>query len=336
MLTIDTHTHYIPEQARQILTRAGNGSDGKRLATLASLPDSSPMFAIEERLSNMDRLGIDVGVVSPAPLDVLEDQGLAADLIQASNDGLLELCASHPDRFVMLASLPMPNAAASLAELNRIGAEPALRGITFPSQATLHRPDQIGIEPLLARAAELGRPLLLHPSGSSTDFGTVFDDFGLGLSFHAMISGPLVILRMIAAGIFDRVPGLQVIVPMFGGVLPYIGFRQDGRLKGKMERPPTDYMRSSIFFDTSGFPAGPTYRCAIETVGASHMILGSDYPSWDMGFVLTALSEMDLGQADREAILGGNASRWFDPQDTRQNEVRALARPVGTVQSLAR
>ena len=107
------------------------------------------MFAIDERLSNMDRLGIDVGVVSPAPLDVLEDQGLALDLIQASNDGLLELCTGHPDRFVMLASLPMPNAEASLAELDRIASEPALRGITFPSQATLHRPDQLGIEPLL-------------------------------------------------------------------------------------------------------------------------------------------------------------------------------------------
>ncbi len=335
MLTIDTHTHYIPEQARQILTKAGKSSGGRRLATLVSLPDSSPMFAIGERLSNMDRLGIDVGVVSPAPLDVLEDQGLALDLIQACNDGLVELCTSHPDRFVMLASLPMPNAEASLAELDRIATEPALRGITFPSQATLHRPDQLGIEPLLTRAAELGLPLLLHPSGSSTDFGTAFDDFGLGLSFHAMISGPVVILRMIAAGIFDRIPGLEVIVPMFGGVLPYIGFRQDGRLKGRMQRPPTEYLRTSIFLDTSGFPAGPTYRCAIDTVGTSHMILGSDYPSWDMDFVLAALDEMDLGPVDREAILGRNASRWFDPKSTRQDG-GVLTGPAGATGSAAR
>jgi predicted TIM-barrel fold metal-dependent hydrolase len=335
MQTIDTHTHYIPAQARQILAKAGKSSGGRRLATLVSLPDSSPMFAIEERLSNMDRLGIDVEVVSPAPLDVLEDQGLALDLIRASNDGLLELCASEPDRFVMLASLPMPNAEACLAELDRIATEPALRGITFPSQATLHRPDQLGIEPLLTRAASLGLPLLLHPSGSSTDFGTAFDDFGLGLSFHAMISGPVVILRMIAAGIFDRIPGLEVIVPMFGGVLPYVAFRQDGRLKGKMERSPTEYLRTSIFFDTSGFPAGPTYRCAIETVGASRMLLGSDYPSWDMDFVLTALDEMDLGPVDREAILGHNASRWFDPKHSRKDQ-GVLTGPVGAGRSAAR
>lgn len=317
-VTIDTHSHYVPPQARHILSGLrGTGAGGPGLARLMSLPDDNAMFRVEERLILMDKHGIDVGVVSLAPLDVLDDQGLTRDLVQAGNDGLLELCAAHPDRFVMLASLPMPDPIGSLAELDRIAGEPALRGIMFPSQATLHRPDQIGMEAMLVRSAELGLPLMLHPSGNSTDFGTMFDDFGLGLSYHSMISGPLVVLRMMAAGIFDRVPDLEVIVPMFGGVLPFVGYRQDGRLKGKMEKRPTEYMRTCVYLDTSCFPAGPAFRCAIDTVGVSQLLLGSDYPSWDMEFVLTALQDMGLPTEEREAILGGNASKWYLPSRPR-------------------
>jgi aminocarboxymuconate-semialdehyde decarboxylase len=286
------------------------------------------MLQVEERLGQMDQLGIDVGAVSLAPLDVLDDQGLARELIAAGNDGLVDLCAAHPGRFVTLATLPMPDAAASLEEINRLAGQQAVRGVTFPSQATLHRPDQIGLEPVLARAAELGLVVVVHPSGGNTDFGTAFDDFGLGLAFHSMISGPLVMLRLIAAGVFDRVPDLEMIVPMFGGVLPFIGYRLDGRLKGTMARRPTEYLRSSIFFDTSGFPAGPTFRCVLDAVGVTQLVLGSDYPSWEMEFVLTALEEMGLSPSDRDAILGGNASRWFDPRRARSTSTLRLS---GTV-----
>jgi aminocarboxymuconate-semialdehyde decarboxylase len=321
-LTIDTHTHYMPPQARQILSQVATGSGGY-LASLKALPDASPMFQVDERLQHMDRVGIDVAVVSLAPVDVLEDQGVARDLVQAGNEGLVELCTHHPGRFVMMASMPMPDAVGSLAALERVADEPALRGITFPSHATLHRPDQIGMEPMLARAAQLGLPVMLHPSGGNTDFGTVFNDFGLGLSFHAMLSGPLVVLRMIGAGVFDRIPKLEIIVPMLGGVLPFVSYRQDGRLKGRMEKSPTEYMRTRIFFDTSCFPAGPAFRCTLDTVGLSQLILGSDYPSWDMEFVTAALREMELSPTEQQAISGGNASRWFDPGRPRRQPVAA-------------
>jgi predicted TIM-barrel fold metal-dependent hydrolase len=217
-----------------------------------------------------------------------------------------------------MASLPLPDSAAALAELDRIAEQPALRGITFPSQVTLHRPDQIGLEPVLARAAELGLVTLIHPSGASTELGTVFDDFGLGLAMHAMISGPLVILRMMAAGFFDRIPELEVIVPNFGGILPFLGARFDDRLKGDLAKAPTEYMRTNLFYDSSGFPAGPTFRCALDAVGASQVVFGTDYPSWEMTPLWDAVQDMDLDAVDREAILGGNAARWFDPRRPRK------------------
>jgi predicted TIM-barrel fold metal-dependent hydrolase len=130
---------------------------------------------------------------------------------------------------------------------------------------------------------------------------------------HAMVSGPVVVARMIASGVFDRLPGLAVIVPSLGGVIPFLASRLDDRLTGPMARTPGDYLRSNVFYDSSTFPAGPSYRCAIDVVGASQLLLGSDYPSWQMAPALEALETMDLAPEERRAIRGGTAARWFDP-----------------------
>jgi predicted TIM-barrel fold metal-dependent hydrolase len=275
------------------------------------------MLHVRARLADMDRIGIDVAVVSLPPIGLLPDQLVARDLIAAANDGILALCAEYPDRFVAMATLPFPDASSALTELERLSDQSALRGVTFPSQATLHRPDQIGMEPVLARAAEMGLVTMIHPSGASIELGTVFEDFGLGLAMHAMVSGPLAVLRMIAAGFFDRVPDLEIILPNFGGVMPFLGARFDDRLTGSMSKRPTEYMRRNIFFDTTGFPAGPAFRCTLEAVGNSQVVFGTDYPSWEMQPLWDAVAGMELPGSDRRAILGGNAARWFDPRAPR-------------------
>lgn len=310
-LVIDAHSHLVAGAARRFIGRTTGG--GPRLATLRSLPDDSPLLEVDTRLTEMDRLGIDVAVLSLPPVGVLPDTRLMRDLMTAANDGLLEVCAAHPDRFVMLASVPLPDAPAALAEVERLAGSTALRGLTFPSQATLHRPDQLGLEPLFARAAELRLVTLIHPSGANTDLGAVFDDFELALSMHAMVSGPVVTARLIASGIFDRIPNLELIVPNLGGILPFIATRLDDRLRGAMDRSPSQYLRTNVFYDTSGFPAGPAFRCTLDVVGASQVLLGTDYPSWKMTPAWDALAAMDITDAERRTIAGGNAARWFDP-----------------------
>lgn len=311
-LVIDAHTHHVPPVARAVLDRATGSDPG--LVSLRALASKGAVGDIDERLRAMDIHGIDIGVLALAPVGLLADHAVAAEFVRVGNDELLAACAAHPDRFVMLASLPIPDAASSLAELDRIGDASALRGVTFPSHVTLHRPDQIGLEPVLSRVAARGHVALIHPSGASTELGTTFEDHGLALAMHAMISGPIVVARMIASGMFDRVPGLAVIVPSLGGVIPFLASRLDDRLTGPMDRAPGAYLRSNVFYDTSTFPAGPSYRCALDVVGASQLLLGSDYPSWQMTPALEALEAMDLGPEERRAIRGGTAARWFDPR----------------------
>jgi predicted TIM-barrel fold metal-dependent hydrolase len=310
-MVIDAHSHYLPDDARRLLQRS-QGS-GSRIASLRSVGDDDPIVQIESRLAEMDRLGIGVAVLALPPVGLLPDPGLAREFSMAGNDGLRSACAAHPDRFVMLASVPLPDVEASIAEVERLADEPSARGITFPSQSTLHRPDQIGVEAMLLRAADLGLVAMMHPSGANIDLGAVFDDFNLGLAMHSMISGPLAAARMIAAGFFDRIPTLALIVPSLGGILPFIADRLDDRLGGGMERTPSEYLRSNVYYDTSACRAGPAFRCTIDTVGVGQVLFGTDYPSWSMGAALASVTGMDLEQDDRRLILGGTGRQWFDP-----------------------
>lgn len=320
---IDIQTHYVPPAAARLLQlyrdRRGASVDG-----LASGGDpAGPMFGVEARLRAMDAAGVDVSVLSFAPIGVIEDAGVCVDLCRAANDGLLELCATHPRRFVAAATLPLPDGAAALAELIRIRDQGDLRAIHIVAQTTHYRPDATGLQPLFRAAADAGLPIIIHPAAGVADLAPQFADYGLSSGMHAMVSNALVAARMIQSGMLDRIPGLELIVTHLGGILPFLVDRLDSRNSGPSAFPPSYYLRSRLWFDACGYPAGPALRCALETVGADRLLIGSDWPSRPIEPALQAIRDLKMGETVERAILGGNAARWFDP---------SRPRPLGSVQ----
>ncbi len=111
----------------------------------------------------------------------------------------------------------------------------------------------------------------------------------------------------------DRHTGLKIVAAHGGGYLPsYCGRSDHGHqvrpeARADAHLPHSDYLRR-IWFDTLVYePQG--LRHLIEVVGASQLVVGTDYP-FDMGHyrargLLAAIPE--LGDAERAAILGGNA-----------------------------
>jgi len=213
---------------------------------------ADPYFDLDHRLELMDGRGVTAAAVSLMPFRPLEDSSPNARLAAIANDELLAACSEHPNRFVALAYLPLPDVTASLAELERIAHQPGLRGLSIVAAQTLYRPDQIGLEPLLAQAADLGLPVVLHPTVSSTDFGPGFAGLGLESGMQAMITTSLVASRLAISGILDRVPGLELILTNLGGVLPFLGERLDTRQQGPAEHPLTQYLRTRMYVDNCG------------------------------------------------------------------------------------
>jgi predicted TIM-barrel fold metal-dependent hydrolase len=316
---IDIQTHYAPPAAAGILRSYGERT-GLIVAGLApALSGSSPIFGSEERLREMDAAGIDVSVLSFAPIGAIDDPAVRIDLCRAANDGLLEMCAAHPGRFVAAAMLPLPDADAAFAELARIGNDDRIRAVQIVAQTALYRLDELGLDDLFRAVADSRLPLIVHPSAGIADLAAEFDAYGLSSGMHAMVSNALLAARMIQSGMLDRIPGLDLIVTHLGGILPFLADRLDSRNTGPSAFPPSHYLRSRLWFDACGYPAGPALRCALETVGTARMMIGSDWPSRPIGAALQAVRDLRLGEEATRAILGGNAARWFDP-----------ARPRGT------
>ena len=314
---IDIQTHYVAPAAARIVQR-----NRDRLGTSVDGLDLSggilgPMFGVDARLRAMDAAGIDVSVLSFAPIGIVEDVEFCVELCQAANDGLLALCATHAGRFVAAAMLPLPDGKAAIAELARIRDEPDLRAIQIVAQTTRYRPDAISLEPLFQAAGDAGLPIIIHPAAGVADLAPQFADYGLASGMHAMVSSALVAARMIQSGMMDRHPGLELILTHLGGILPFLVDRLDSRNSGPCDFPPSHYLRSRLWFDACGYPAGPALRCALATVGADRLLVGSDWPSRAIEPALEAVRDLELSREATRAFLGGNAARWFNPAQPR-------------------
>ena len=312
---IDTQTHYVPPAAAAILARLRR--QGPIHGIAEPLDPAAPIFGFDARLQAMDEAGVDISVLSPAPIGLVADQELWFDYCRAANDGLLEACARHPDRFVMAAVLPLPNADAASAELRRVARENEVRAIFMTAQATLYRPDQPALEAVFAQAADADLPVIVHPTAGVADLAPEFDAYGLGSGLHAMVSHALVAARIVQSGMMDRVPRLELILTHLGGVLPFLIERLDSRHSGPAEFPPSHYLGSRLFLDNCGHSAGPALRCALDTVGAGRLVMGSDWPSRPIWVAAASIRGLSLDPESEARILHGNAARWFDPRRAR-------------------
>jgi aminocarboxymuconate-semialdehyde decarboxylase len=117
--------------------------------------------------------------------------------------------------------------------------------------------------------------------------------------------------------VLDRHPGLLLVVVHGGGFLPYQSMRLDGGHRADalahyaIERDrPSDYI-AELYFDTVALKPA-SVRFLAETVGAGHVLLGSDYP-FPLGdqTPVATVRAAGLGEAETAAVLGGNAARLF-------------------------
>jgi len=81
-----------------------------REVNVKQIRDRLPKLStIETRLKDMDRMGIDMQAVSPAPNQCYywTDPELGAELSRMVNDRLAEIVATWPERFVALGTVPL-------------------------------------------------------------------------------------------------------------------------------------------------------------------------------------------------------------------------------------
>lgn len=267
------------------------------------------------RLADMERMGIDMQALSPAPFQygywLPPETGRAA--ARGINDRIAALAAEYPDRFVAMGTVPLQEPGMAVAELERCMAELGMRGIEISTHVNGTDLSRAGLDCLFARAEELGALLFMHPIGTS--IGQRMDDHYFPNLLGHPIESALALGHLVFDGTLARHPGLKLCVAHGGGFLHgYWGrldhaWRQRADCRQHIDRPPSDYLKQ-VHVDTVVFDPVQLGHL-IEAWGAERVLLGTDYP-FDMG-------EADprgligrvagLGDEDRAAIEGGNAAR---------------------------
>lgn len=246
----------------------------------------------ETRLRDMDEAGIDLQVISHVwPSYDPGTPELQIAVSTAANDQLAQSITAHPTRFAGFAALPMAAPEAAVDELNRTVGDLGFVGALVNGRPDERFLDHPSLFPILQRAAQLNVPIYLHPGLPSTTMrDELFSGFDPTTSYllgtaawgwHA--EAGLHILRLIAAGIFDRLPTLKVIIGHMGEMVPFMLDRADEFLSPAMkhagiDRGLADTFRSNVWVTTSGMFALPPAQLLLQTIGADRILFSVDYP----------------------------------------------------------
>jgi predicted TIM-barrel fold metal-dependent hydrolase len=235
---------------------ADGGENGTRLADLG-----------EGRLALMDEQGVDVQVLSLTTPGLHNlAAGPAVELASQVNDLIAEACTRHPDRFQGFAALPTSNPDAAPRELERAVRELGLKGALVCGRTRERHLDHPALRPMLAKAAELRVPLFIHPqtplpavrdanyAGMSDRADLALAAFGLGWHYEAGLQW----VWMAAAGVFDELPDLQIILGHWGEVVLFYLERIGSVFERALDlrRPLADYARHNLYVTGSGMASG--------------------------------------------------------------------------------
>jgi predicted TIM-barrel fold metal-dependent hydrolase len=273
------------------------------------------------RLADMDANGIDLQVIShvaPAAQGLAGAAGIAR--AREANDRLAAAVRAHPDRFAGFATLPTADPRAAADELERavydLGLIGALVNSTLGSNGAFL--DDARFAPLLERFERLDVPLYLHPAPPSAALRealyhglppAVAGRLATGAwGWHA--EAGLHVLRMIATGVFDRHPGVRMIVGHCGEMVPFMLDRIDAMLRpDSIALKPSDCFRRNIWVTTSGLFSLPPVLCTVQVLGVDRVLFSVDYPFGDNAAGRALLDTLPLAPADKAKIAGGNAER---------------------------
>lgn len=322
-MRIDAHTHAQPQEYLDALLASGRYESQRDDAGHIIIKEKGSRFLTitpqmhhpEQRVADMDANGIDMQIISvTTPQVYFLDGQPCVDLARRCNDYLAEIVEQYPSRFRALASLPLTaDIDAAVAEFERCLDELDMAGIIIGSSIDRRPIDDPAFAPLYEEMNRRGTTMFIHPMVPA---GTeVLNQYALAPLVGFMFDTTLAVARLIFSGFFSRYPNINVHVGHLGGAVPYlagrldIGYRSYPDCQG-IDQPPSEILKR-VYLDTVSFHE-PAMRCALETVGADHILFGSDYPHV-IGDVAGAIESIEhtVPAGSHAELLGSTAARLY-------------------------
>jgi aminocarboxymuconate-semialdehyde decarboxylase len=323
MPVVDFHNHFYPPEYLAALEPAGSAlritHDAEGNPVVHYPGDYNVIVRghrdIAYRQDVLDRDGIDVQVISlTTPGTHVETPAIAARLAAITNDAFARVHAERPTRFVPLATLPLCDPRASVAEFVR-----ATGALKMPGAMVFSNINGTGLDdprfwPLYEVANDRDAILMIHPT---YPLGVeAMREYWLMPLNGFLFDTTLAASKLVFSGVVKRHPRIKWVLGHLGGTIPYLaerldrGWRAFKECRVHIEEPPTTYLKRHFYYDTVNFAAGPL-KLAIDFAGADHVVAGSDYPHQigSIPLMLEALRALPIPHSERDDILGGNAQR---------------------------
>ena len=324
-LTIDIHSHVaVPEAAAFVAPHLDLSTiplahfaspETKALNQKQERDRVSRMTTYDERLADLDAMGLDMQLVMPPPPQCYYTVPLdiAVKAARMVNDGVAAYVAGKPDRFVALGTVPMPDGAEAATELERCMRQLKFKGVQILTNIAGKELSDPAFAPFWKKAQELNALVLIHPNGftEATRLSRFYFNNVIGNPFDTTIA----LHYLIFDGVLERHPNLKILAVHGGGFLPAYAGRIDhawgarSDVHGDLPNPPTSYLKK-IYFDSVVFTPHQLAEL-VRLYGAEHIIMGTDYP-YDMAEYdpIGHLASVDgFDAATIAAIAGGNAKR---------------------------
>ena len=303
--TIDVHAHCLIPAACKLL-----GQDAYKHHT-----DGIVLEDATTRLRDMDAQGIDIEALSINPFWYRADRDTAAEVVRLNNEGLVEICARNPDRFVAFASVALQFPDLAAQQLEHAVKELGLRGAAVGASVGDDEFADPKFHPFWRKCEELDILIFLHPQGTP-DLARRLKGNGV---LDNVIGNPLdttiALSHLIFEGTLDMFPGLKICSAHGGGYLASYMDRSDHgclvfpqRCNRTLKKRPTEYLKQ-LYYDALIFTP-EALRHLAANVGSSQIMLGTDYPyPGEDKAVDHILNTPSLSDEERIAILGETAAK---------------------------
>jgi aminocarboxymuconate-semialdehyde decarboxylase len=332
MKIIDIFNHVMPPAYLE-LVKAHSKEPGmvKRMSNLRMLWDIEHRVAmLREQFPQVQQV-LTLGL--PAP-ELIGDASQSPEFARVANDGMADMVRQYPGEFpAFVASLPMNNVAAALAEMDRAIGQLGARGIQIISSVAGRPLDDPEFFPVFERATRHHDvPIWMHPARPATRADYAGEPKSryeiwqvLGWPFETSAA----MARIVFSGMLQRLPEMRIITHHCGGMIPYFAGRaetlwaqlgsrstdgDEADVLKRLEIPPIEYFKM-FYGDTVLGGAAAPLACGLAFFGPDRVVFASDCPfDPEEGpmFIregIASIESLKLSDNDARKIYFGNAAR---------------------------